>query len=942
MANNSMPLRSLEESVDENLISPLSSTGLPSTELENSPLHSIFSTGGYERVNLDDGHNEAVNKEDTVSQPRTMPRSSTASLCIHSGQGANSMSPRHQPVSKPSSPDSSSSNTPQHSNNYFDSPGSQSDRLPTGRFHWGIVPRVKHVFPKFRPWHRTGRAADVSTHDEAASVNEKVVLNDAAKASNLPCPEAKKRRDSLRSDMDLEPADDDCDDEAFKQKFGEPPSYCSAKHDVKRKWATWIPMTVFILSIYSTVMSGMWLVVSIVQPQWDHKISSHGQLQPSTATLVTALLAKTIELSFVTVFITLLGQMLTRRAFLKRACGGMTLAEITMRNWVLQPGSLLTHCETIPYTGYTLLGALTLTASVTAMFYTTASDAMVSPKLMNSPWQRRLLSGPIAASYANIYYLQNTCPDMFASTPRIPDNDIACMQIQFSGQSHRNLFSFMSTWANIKENGTSVAQELRDRPTGKHSLYENTTMTAAWIETEYGNMTANFEKYGRIINNVTMAMPHPGVYAAATAPENAIMQPVDLAGVGEYTIRAGVVSPTINVMCVNMDVNELAPLMYTQWPHSIVTPTGVGDQVTGPVDWERTVPPPINEDGGTEYLNRTVVDDIFRWGPKYERRPPVFSMFPSNFNMVANSSVLGSDAIYLLTKSYKIANYTLCEMRSWVSPSCSTEFRSSGTTGTSMRAICEDPLDTNAYYRSYSHAQQWPAPAKDWKSVAQVWRLALDLNGGTRNNNATNARQLTQLIPEKPQFMPDLPSMAEALAAFAGSTLVASSIKTPFRHYWEYQSTQLIHDKADVFNASLTMQQYTSGHVLDWQKIFYLVLVAVFLISLFCFLVNLYIMLKSNFVTDYTEPQNLFALAINSPPSVQLKGSCGGGPEKRDLVVPWRVSYAPSANHYFLEEANEKPWRGKYSREVVTTARPVEEDARRMTYKRLSSGKGWL
>ncbi|KAG5979286.1 hypothetical protein E4U55_005339 [Claviceps digitariae] len=939
MAHQPVPLRSPEEPYDENLISPLSTTGLLSTEATKSSLHGIFNTGGYERVDLDYGDIEVVNKGETVSQPRMMPRGSTDSLGIAPGYVANNQGLHRKPVSTTSSPNSSSSHAPQISNNYLDSPETPDDRR--GRFHWGWSPKPSHVFQRLRLRGPTARLADTPSQDEAASPSEDAMLNDAATATSPLYIEAKKQPASLHSETDLEPADDGFDDEAFSRKFGEPPSYCSSRHDVRRKWATWVPMTVFILSIYSTVMSGMWLTVSIVQPRWGHRISSHGQLQPSTATLVTALLAKTIELSFVTVFISLLGQVLTRRSFMKRAFGGMTLAEITMRNWVLQPGSLITQRETIPYAGCTILGVLTLTASIMAMFYTTASEAMVSPKLMNSDWQRMLLSGPIAASYANIYYLRETCPDMFASIPRIDDNDEACMQIQFAGQSHRNLFSFMSTWANIKENGTSVAVELKNRPAGKHSLYENTTMTAAWIETEYGNVTANFEKYGRIINNVTMAMPHPGVYAAATAPENAIMQPVDLAGVGEYTIRAGVVSPTLNVMCVNMNADDLEPLMYTMWPNSIRTATGVGEQVTGPDDWETSVPPLFNQDGAPEYLNRTVVDEIFRWGPAYQRRPPVFSMFPSNFNMVVNSSVADSDAIYLLAKSYKITNYTLCEMRSWVSPSCSTEFRSSGTTGTSMRAICEDPQDVNAYYRSYPQGQTWPPPAKDWKSVAQLWRLALDLNGGTRNNNATNAHQLTQLILEKPKFVPDLPSMAEALAAFAGSTLVASSIKTPFRHYWEYQSSQLTHDKADIFNASLTMQQYASGHVLRWQRIFYIVLGAVFIISLLCFGLILYV-LKCGFVTDYTEPANLFALAINSPPSTQLKGSCGGGPKNRDLVVPWRVAYAPSANHYFLEEANERPWRGKYAdREVVTTARPVEEDAKRMTYKRLSSARGW-
>ncbi|KAG6014834.1 hypothetical protein E4U54_004805, partial [Claviceps lovelessii] len=626
MANDPVPLRSLDEQGDENLVSPLSSTGFPSTELRISPLQSIFSTRGYERINLDYGDVQAVNETETVSQPQTMPHSSNGSPGINPDHMADINGHGRNPGSNMSSPNPSTSNTPQTSNNYRGSPETSDDTSSRGRFHWGTAPKLQHVFRKVRTRGRTGRVSETRSQNQEASPNQETVLNDTATAASPPYAEAKEGLASLPSETDLEPADDGFDDEAFKRKFGEPPSYCCSKRDVRRKWATWIPMIVFVLSIYSTVMSGMWLIVSVVQPQWGHKISSKGQLQPSTATLVTALLAKTIELSFVTVFISLLGQIITRRSFLKRTFGGMTLAEITMRNWVLQPGSLMTHCETIPYAGCTLLGVVTLTASLMAMFYTTASDALVSPKLMNSDWERRLLSGPIAASYANIYYLQDTCPDMFASTPRIPDNDIACMQIQFAGQSHRNLFAFMSTWADIKENGTSVAQELKDRPTGKHSLYENTTMTGAWTETQYGNVTRNFEKYGRIINNVTMAMPHPGVYAAATAPENAIMQPVDLAGVGEYTIRAGVVSPTINVMCVNMDANELAPLVYTKWPDSNVTATGVGTQVTGPPDWQNSVPPPLNEDGALEYLNRTVVDDIFRWGPKFGRRPPVFSM----------------------------------------------------------------------------------------------------------------------------------------------------------------------------------------------------------------------------------------------------------------------------------------------------------------------------
>lgn len=405
--------------------------------------------------------------------------------------------------------------------------------------------------------------------------------------------------------------------------IGEPPA-CYSRRDIHTKRNSWLSITIFALSIYSTVMSGIWLVVSFVQPRFGRGISSSQGLQPSTATVIAALIAKTIEMSFVTVFISCVGQVLTRRSFVRQS-RGMTLAEMTMRNWVIQPGSLLTHFETLPYAALTILGALSLTATLAATFYTTASDAMVSPKLKSGGWESKQLLGHIRSSYANAQYVQDTCPYLF-DIDDDPNAGESCMNVQFSGQSYRNLQSFLKVWTGINENGTSEEIDVIDRPAGTALLYDNTTLIGSWIETEHSNVTQHFEKTGRIINNVTLAMPHPGVYAAATDPVNGILQPDDLAGVGEYKVRAGVVSPAINVMCVNVNADELAPLIYTEWDHPKVNETGVGDQVTGWDGWETEVPAPTNKDGKPNYLNKTDVDDIFKWGAKYERRPPVFQL----------------------------------------------------------------------------------------------------------------------------------------------------------------------------------------------------------------------------------------------------------------------------------------------------------------------------
>lgn len=111
---------------------------------------------------------------------------------------------------------------------------------------------------------------------------------------------------------------------------------CYSRRDVHIKRWSWLYVTLICTSIYSTGLSGLWLIVSIYQPQYGRGISTGRgwQIKPSTATLLAALVAKTIELTFVTIFVAVLGQVLTRRAF-SRSSQGVTLAEMTMRNWVI-------------------------------------------------------------------------------------------------------------------------------------------------------------------------------------------------------------------------------------------------------------------------------------------------------------------------------------------------------------------------------------------------------------------------------------------------------------------------------------------------------------------------------------------------------------------------------------------------------------------------------
>lgn len=63
--------------------------------------------------------------------------------------------------------------------------------------------------------------------------------------------------------------------------------------------------------------------------------------------------------------------------------------------------------------------------------------------------------------------------------------------------------------------------------------------------------------------------------------------------------------------------------------------------------------------------------------------------------------------------------------------------------------------------------------------------------------------------------------------------------------------------------------------------------------------VLVYFTFHRGLVTDFSEPPNLFALAVNSPPSQALAGSCGGGPEGKQYMVNWFVNH--EGEHLYME-----------------------------------------
>ncbi|KHN95232.1 uncharacterized protein MAM_06943 [Metarhizium album ARSEF 1941] len=901
MAYSHVPFDSLQDD-KEFALSPLQAPGASAWTDRLNP-------SGYEHLELDDGGGISVR---AGANRRSSPNSSVNSLRIFPGQEARVVSVhRVSPAEK--SPEISAAEaeaeaaSPVSNRHLLDSPAGSNGMSPTSSSAW-TGPKTTSIFERLMP--RKGT-------EETASLRENAGPFSYSPAPNTPMGVPINNRNSPSSDA--EPGRDDSDTDAWKKRYSAPPSYCKARQGI---WTGKKDGIMMALAVYPLVVGSFLLAVAIWQPALPF-VGPMDQIEASTAVSVVSFVAKSVEVSFAGAFLFCLGQALSLRS-ISRMTMGVTLSEMNMRNWLYSPGMIISHYKSSWFSVRSLLGATTLFASLGVFLYTTAIGTMVAPKLKQMPVQHRMLDGEFWTSYGNVYYGKQKCPVLFGKGNE--DDAWGCTSVEFCGSSYTDLLAFMQRWEKTQKGRASKSFDQRSRPNVTSLLDGNKSMLASWIETRstQRNVTAMYERHGRIIDNVTMALPHPGVYKAVGLPSNN-MPHVRENSFAQVVVNARVVSPSLNVMCVNMKKEELRPLVYTSWPYS----KNVKSRAPGlmvPADGWALRSPPWGEDGKEGSVpNKTVVDDIFRWGPKYGRTPPMIAAYPPPLNVVSNLTIRGADAVYILAKHPDIADYTLCEARSWLSTLCSTEAVISGASTSYLRSVCEGDANTFAY--------SGVSPGSD--VIASNWSTSMDMNGGLHVSNASNGRILSQLILREPTLSPYLPSIAEALSAYMASTLVMASIDSPFQRGWDYPNKMLDEPGTQQFFAQILTTQYAAGHTEEWQKVWYCVLFIVPALSLFCVL---YMWYNGGVVTDFTEPKTLFALALNSPPSVQIHGSCGSGPTGRDLVVPWRVSYEPELKHFYFEEANNRPWRGRYSRQAFQVPGPGG-DAIGASYNALSASR---
>jgi hypothetical protein len=589
-------------------------------------------------------------------------------------------------------------------------------------------------------------------------------------------------RSGLFSHMRLIDEHLDCDSRpaksapATRDEF-HPSEECPTRRKFSTSRLTWLNGSIVFICSVSTALSAIFVYLALKGQRYGSNVGNDpgAKMSISTAILWTSIAAKTIELSSVTSFVTLLGQVVSRRAFVDSNSQGITLSELTMWRWVVQPGTLLSQPEIAKYAGLSSLGILTLLSTILSTLYVTAATALVQPIQKQSDWNSKTMVGSVKTDFANANYIGSLC-----RTPITNDDqsEASCLQIDHAGKNYYNLATFLSNWNRIVESNNSVPIEQHQRPSWIGLPYANATVVPQWINII--NTTEVSEKYQRVINNVSLAMPHIGVSNAVRDQRNVMPQSETSDSVKAYSLWASVPSPVMKVLCTTLNKTELAPIVYETW----------NNQSVGPFNWDD-----LRENATTK--NSTVVDDLFGWTKQMRTKidyPPVFPRYPDPFNTILNYTDLdrGRTAIYLLGQGGLMddgtdltGEYPLCKLEAGISPHCSTLY-SVAVSGNKIEAVCEDQAGDMAYIRTNPEAQTVQG-VPNWLNVGYQWANSLSLNKIVDGAFGT-PRLLMGLQPASKildtGLSRKLPSLAETLAVTASYTLLTGWQEAPFVDVW--------------------------------------------------------------------------------------------------------------------------------------------------------------
>ena len=135
--------------------------------------------------------------------------------------------------------------------------------------------------------------------------------------------------------------------------------------------------------------------------------------------------------------------------------------------------------------------------------------------------------GLVKTTFANAQYQQDHCktPIQVVSWDSNYNEQYVggtCMTISYAAQSFSTYDQYMSSWSDLLNSGNGTTNQ-QYRPAPVALFLQNTTVNGTWINII--DTAAVSKANNRVINNVTLAMPHVGVFQAARDPMSDILQP---------------------------------------------------------------------------------------------------------------------------------------------------------------------------------------------------------------------------------------------------------------------------------------------------------------------------------------------------------------------------------------------------------------------------------
>lgn len=133
---------------------------------------------------------------------------------------------------------------------------------------------------------------------------------------------------------------------------------------------------------------------------------------------------------------------------------------------------MISHWESVRYAGKTVLGVAALLATMMAILYTTASDALVTPKIQFGKPNPRLIYGKVSTSFANTKYIMDQCKTPISQSMDPNTSGQTCISIEHPGQAYHNYMQYLTTWVDDIDSGNgSDDLNYRPAPVGMVSIF---------------------------------------------------------------------------------------------------------------------------------------------------------------------------------------------------------------------------------------------------------------------------------------------------------------------------------------------------------------------------------------------------------------------------------------------------------------------------------------